>query len=336
MIMDWRLANDQKKWNDFVAGQIHAQFLQSWEWGEFQRAYGRRVWRVAGFAGGRQVTAAQLVEHYLGFGHAYFYAPRGPIFFKKTGPELKDLLDFIEKKIANYGTVFLRIEGQSEIGELPKQNFRIRSIQPAHTMLLDLQKTEGEILSKMHQKTRYNIRLAYKKDLEFKHTDAENFLEEWRLLKATGRRDKISLHPKRYYQLMDKTLGGLKEFDYRKLFVFKNKVPLAVGVFIGWGDTFTYVHGASSGKFRDLMAPYLLQWEAVKYAREKGYKYYDLGGVNPTDKTDFEYRPRWEGISRFKYGFGGEIWGFGNTFDLVLKEKSYRILNWLKKIKSFL
>ncbi len=66
--MDFRLIADKTKWNEFMASQRHSQFLQSWEWGEFQKAFGRRLWRVGIFENGDQVGAAQIIEHYLGLG----------------------------------------------------------------------------------------------------------------------------------------------------------------------------------------------------------------------------------------------------------------------------
>jgi len=335
--MEFSFVEDKTQWNKFVAGQTHAQFLQSFEWGEFQKSFGRRVWRVGGFKNDRQVLAAQIVEHYLGFGYAYLYLPRGPIMTEVTTEVVTQLSKFIEQKIGHYGTIFLKIEGQKEaLDTVSKQLIRTKSVQPANTILLDLQKTEGELLLKMHQKTRYNIRLAYKKDLDIKVVVKENLDEDWSLLKATGQRDQISLHPLKYYRLMDEVLSGQENFVYKKIFIFKDKQPLALGVFIGWGDTFTYVHGASSNKHRDLMAPYLLQWEAIKFAKANGYKFYDFGGVNPVEKKDFEFRSKWEGISRFKYGFGGEIFNCGVTFDVILQEKSYRLFSLLKKIRRFI
>ncbi|MCX6779098.1 MAG: peptidoglycan bridge formation glycyltransferase FemA/FemB family protein, partial [Candidatus Magasanikbacteria bacterium] len=275
-----------------MAGQTHAQFLQSFEWGEFQKSFGRRVWRIGGFKNDKQVLAAQIVEHYLGLGYAYLYIPRGPIMHDSTSEVISKLSKFIEQKIGHYGTIFLKIEGQNkEIGEKNIKLVRTKSVQPADTILLDLQKTEGDLLSKMHQKTRYNIRLAYKKNLDVKVVTKENFSEEWSLLKATGQRDQISLHPPKYYRLMDEVLGNQDGLVYKKIFIFKDSQPLAMGVFVGFGDTFNYVHGASSNKDREMMAPYLLQWEAIKYAKANGYKYYDFHGVNPVDKKDFEYRP---------------------------------------------
>lgn len=335
--MEFSLVEDKKNWNDFMAGQTHAQFLQSYEWGEFQKKFGRRVWRVGGFENNQLVVAGQVIEHYLGLGQGYFYLPRGPLVLNNQESLKEDLFDFIKEKIANYGTVFVKIEGQTLMPDENKFLFkRVKAVQPANTMLLDLSKTEEELLAKMHQKTRYNIRLASKKNLDLKITDTEKFSDEWKLLKATGKRDKISLHPLKYYHLMNEVLANQEKFIYKKFLVFKDAEALAVGVFMGFGDTFTYVHGASSDKNREVMAPYLLQWEAIKFAKSCGYRYYDFGGVNPVDKNDQEYRPRWEGISRFKYGFGGEFLNCGATFDIIWQPKIYQLLNWLKKMRRWI
>lgn len=335
--MEFALVEDRTIWNNFVAGQTHAQFLQSYEWGEFQKKFGRRVWRVGGFIDGRLAAGGQVVEHYLGLGQGYFYLPRGPLILDNQILEQDSLINFIKEKVANYGTVFLKIEGQPFLPKEKKFKVKtVKAVQPANTMLLDLSKTEEELLAKMHQKTRYNIRLAAKKNLNLKIVTTESFSEEWNLLRTTGKRDKISLHPLKYYRLMDEVLDNQENLVYKKFLVYKNEEALAVGLFIGFGDTFTYVHGASSNKSRESMAPYLMQWEAIKFAKAQGYRYYDFGGVNPVDKTDREYRARWEGISRFKYGFGGEIINCGLTCDIVWQPKIYHLLSWLKKIRRWL
>ena len=164
--MEWHLVEDKEKWDQFVAGQNHAQFLQSWDWGEFQQAYGRRVFRIGGFEGGTQKVAGQIIEHYLGLGTAYFYFPRGPILKANNQEVIKEIVGFVKKNLVNYGTLFLKMEGQ-RAEEINLSNVARRpSVQPANTVLLDLEKMESEILSGMHQKTRYNIHLAYKKKLD--------------------------------------------------------------------------------------------------------------------------------------------------------------------------
>lgn len=337
--MGFSLIEDKNLWNKFVSGQEHAQFLQSFEWGEFQKAYGHRIWRIGENSDEKLIGVAQFFEHYLGLGMSYLYSPRGPLVERN---KISLLIRFIKDNLTNYGTLFCKLESQKELEQIGPKVIPTPALQPAFTLLIDLQKSEEEILSYMHQKTRYNIRLAGKKNLTLKIIKGKDIQEKdlndvWSLLKQTGVRDEIKLHPKKYYDLMAQELSLDDSFlHFSLLMVYSGTIPLAAGSFVGFGDTFTYVHGASSNKQRELMAPYLMQWEAIKYAKAQGYKYYDFGGINPLNKTDFEYRKKREGISRFKYGFGGIIYNFGKSYNVVLNERGYLFYSLMKKIKKFI
>ncbi|MBI5022871.1 MAG: peptidoglycan bridge formation glycyltransferase FemA/FemB family protein [Candidatus Magasanikbacteria bacterium] len=367
--MQCRLIDDKEQWNKFVAGQSHAQFLQSWDWGEFQKEFGRRVWRVGVFDSMELIGVAQIIEHYLGFGMGYLYCPRGPIFFlsfraergisNDNEPGINRLFEFIKKNIVNYGHVFFRFEPhfseqttqESSLrgaerrsnpdnirdchaprlpsGSLAMTHYRVPSIQPTHTLLLDLNKSEEQLLTEMHQKTRYNIRLAEKKDLKF--SDSKTGFDVFRnLMKETSRRDKIKLHAKKYYQLM------LQIPVCRLLLVNYQDKMLAGGIFIGFGDSFIYVHGASSKECRDLMAPYFLHWQAIQFAKQNGYHYYDFGGINPDDENDFDFKTSWTGITRFKRGFGGETHSFAGAYELPFQPKVYKLFQQIKKIRKLI
>ncbi len=336
------MIDDKEQWNKFVAGQSHAQFLQSWEWGEFQKAFGRRVWRIMchseqseeSSAGGAQIGVAQFFEHYLGLGMGYLYCPRGPVFSLSFRAErgISELFEFIKKDIVNYGHVFFRFEPSipchsSESGNPDAR--RIHSIQPTRTLLLDLNKSEEQLLAEMHQKTRYNVRLAEKKELEFSDNKMR-FDIFWQLMLATARRDKIKLHSKKYYKLM------LQISNCHLLVAnFQNKM-LAGGIFMGFGDSFTYVHGASANDHRDLMAPYFLHWRAIQFAKSQGYRYYDFGGINPDDEKDFDFKASWAGITRFKRGFGGGIFSFVGAYEIPFQPKVYKLFQQIKKIRKFI
>lgn len=348
--MEIKLVEDQKQWDNFVAGQPFAQFLQSWAWGEFQKSVHRRVWRVGFFEDGKQVGAAQIMEHYLGLGWAYLYCPRGPI--GESGIMNQELwttkiIDFLKNKTSTYGEIFFRFE-PSEKPLIPYSLFlihRVPSVQPTHVFLLDLTKPEEELLKNMHEKTRYNIRLAERKGLELgirnnvptqgrdpdrsvgkSGINSDDFEKFWRLMTQTAKRDGIKLHPKKYYEQMLKTVPCFV------LTIAHNNQWLAAGLFIGFGDTFTYVHGGSSNEHRELMAPYLMQWSAIKLAKTNGYRYYDFGGINPEETSDPDFRTKWTGITRFKKGFGGFVHSCSGTYDLPINNLGYKLYQILKKL----
>jgi lipid II:glycine glycyltransferase (peptidoglycan interpeptide bridge formation enzyme) len=127
---------------------------------------------------------------------------------------------------------------------------------------------------------------------------------------------------------------------------FLDGTPLASIICIGFGHTFTYVHGASSSAMRNTMAPYLLQWTAIQEAKKMGFHRYDFWGIAPlVEKTDDESVQclngrswpsghAWSGITRFKVGFGGEYREYPEAVEVVCNRMVYGLLNIVKKIRS--
>jgi lipid II:glycine glycyltransferase (peptidoglycan interpeptide bridge formation enzyme) len=198
-------------------------------------------------------------------------------------------------------------------------------VQAQCVRILDISKSADQLLSTMHPKTRYNINLAVKKGVTIGPGNIDDFLL---LNRATRQRDKFRPHPDYYYQKMAETLGS----DFLKIWQasYQNKVLTSV-IIIYFDDTATYVHGASSDEHREVMAPHLLHWEIIKDAQAREFSYYDLGGVNPDDKNHPAHKKSWEGISRFKQSFGGDIVCYPDSFDLIYHLWWYRLYRLAKK-----
>jgi lipid II:glycine glycyltransferase (peptidoglycan interpeptide bridge formation enzyme) len=246
-------------------------------------------------------------------GQSYFF--RKPLFFGQYylyGPRVKG--DDLSLAASDSQAIFIRFEPNSKtwsgVGN------KTISIQPAKTIVLDLDKSEDELLVGMHQKTRYNIRLAQKKGVRIivDNSRIDDFLV---LLAETTNRDNFFAHDGNYYRLM---AGFDSNFIRLVLAEYEGKI-IAAGLFCFCFKTAIYLHGASSDKFRNVMAPYLLQWEVIKMAKEQGLKYYDFYGIDQI---------KWPGVTRFKEGFGGEEVNYAGTFDLVLKPFWYFIYNFIR------
>ena len=190
---------------------------------------------------------------------------------------------------------------------------------------MDLDKGEEELLKSMHQKTRYNIRLADKKGVKIKFNKSDKDLDSfWQLLQETTNRDKFSAHSKSYYQEMlslDNVYLALAEYEGE---------VLAANIIMPWGNTTTYLHGASSNKFRNVMAPYLLQWETIKKAKKEGFQYYDFWGIAPEGSSK---EKSWAGITRFKRGFGGKEIKYLGTYDFIVNSFWYRLYELVRKFR---
>jgi peptidoglycan pentaglycine glycine transferase (the first glycine) len=328
---------DKKQWNQFIKenGPKSGSFLQSFEWGEFQQSLGRKVIRILSpFGrspeGGENGFAAQIIKIPFCCGLSYFYIPKGPIFkknqeyrIKNYESRIKTLIETAKKEKA----IFIRFEPEAlDENEIKNLNLRpspASQIQPKRTLILDLEKSFDDLLRGMHPKTRYNIHLAERFGAE---TKMENkFGDFLHLLKETSERDKFHLHPDSYYKKMLENLTASNDFQV-KLWVAKHRGQIIAADLIGYfGKTATYLHGASSHNYRNLMAPHLLHWTIIKDAKSNGYKYYDFWGIDEA---------KWPGVTRFKKGFGGEEISSPGTFDLPIKKNLYKMYQLARKVRS--
>ena len=297
--------------------QENSQFLQSWQWGDFQQKLGRKIWRWAIKESSKTIIRALIVKRQLPMGLSYLYCPRGPFFSNNYNQESLDLLISKIKFIAQKEKAFFfRLEPLKEI-DFVSPKLRVPSVQPNQTAILDLNIPEDEILKKMHSKTRYNIRLAQKKGVIIQESENIDFF--WDLLKQTTQRENFKSHPFSYYQ-------KLLNCEFTKLYIakYKNKI-LSAHLIIFFNKTAFYVHGGSSREFRQVMAPHLLHWHVIKKAKDMGYKFYDFWGID---------EKRWPGFTKFKMSFGGEKIVYPGTFDLPLSKFWYTLYKIGKAIRT--
>lgn len=323
--------NDKETWNQFLENKepYSGSFLQSFEWGEFQKSCRRKIWRIGIKDSGGLKGVALVIKHSLPLGKSYLYIPKGPVFKDNMGNGgYEILLGRVQEIAKEENAIFFRIEPSEK---LPITNYQLlitKSIQPADTLMLDLEKDEEKLMQEMKPKTRYNIRLAEKKGVVVKVSEQEDdikmFLE---LLKITTERDKFKAHPEGYYKEMFKILGSL---GILKLFIaeFRGKT-IGANLMIFFAKVATYLHGALDYHYRDFMAPYLLHQRAIHEAKKKGYRRYDFWGIAPSNNN---HHP-WVGITRFKKGFGGMEVNFPGTFDVSFNNFWYNLYQIVKKIR---
>jgi len=285
--------------------------LQSWEWGEWQETLGRQAFRFWVLDDNQQtVASAQLIKMPLLFCKYYFYCPYGPTVDGKSeirNPKFEIIFKELKTKFPN--AVFLRFEfksfsdfgfSASDLGFKKTYN-----IQPAKTLIIDLSKREDQLLSEMHPKTRYNIRLAQKhkviieKDLVVTPRHGLYFKEVLQQIIETTKRQGFKGHSKDYYINLIDFFALKKQDSSLKIHIYKallQKQLLASGIMVDFGNTRTYLFGGSSQNFKHVMAPHLLHWQAIMDAKETGFKFYDFWGIETSSgKT--------AGFARFKLGF---------------------------------
>lgn len=197
-------------------------------------------------------------------------------------------------------------------------------ILPATTIYLDLSLSEDEILMRMKHKTRYNIRLAEKKGVKVYRAGIDKISIWYKLYKETALRNGLYINDVEYFTsvLSAKADDTSSPAKVELLIAEHDGEPLAAIFLVLSEHRGTYLYGASSSEKRNYMPTYLLQWEAIKTAKEYGCTEYDMFGVSPgPDHSHPMY-----GLYQFKTGFGGELFHHLGCWDYLLDEKNYPLL----------
>lgn len=318
----------RQEWDDFLQFHPDAHFLQCSAWGEVKSQFG---WHPIRLKVGN--TGAQILFRKLPFNKTIAYIPKGPI--GKPDDNFWLELDYL-CQINN--AVFLKIEPDSWKGDddlCPIGGVVIHeadNIQPGRTILIDLSSGEDAVLSRMKQKTRYNINLAMKKGV---------VVEPWRdfetlgkMFAITAQRDGFGVHHPSYYQ---KVYDEFCKSEQVEVFCgFHNQVPLAAIMVIKQGTRCWYLYGASTNLERNRMPTYLVQWEGIRWALSQGCNSYDLWGIPDEEEnvleSGFESRSDglW-GVYRFKRGFGGKIFRSARAYDRVYSGFLYQVYQWYSR-----
>ncbi len=292
------------EWNTFLSRYPDAHLLQTAEWGELKSSFGWQAVRVVSGESG-----AQILFRRLPLGWSLAYLPKGPV-----GRPHEHFWLEVDRLCRARRAVFLKVEpdGWEGAGQPTPlcPGFRVsrHSIQPRRTILVDIRGEEADILARMRQKCRYNIRLAEKKGVRVRPwDDLEAF---YHMMRLTGARNEFGIHSLDYYRRAYQLLhtAGLAEL----LVAEYEGRPLAALLVCARGRSAWYLYGASTDEERHRMPAYLLQWEAIRWARQREAEFYDLWGVPDEEpevlEANFEKRSDglW-GVYRFKRGFGGEV-----------------------------
>ncbi len=297
---------------------MNNSFLQTPDWEDFQKAAGYETTRING---------KLLIKHKNALGH-YWYSPR-PTLNEK---DLEEFKDFATSDKA----IFAQVDPQNSIKH---KNPEAKSAQPQNSLVLELE-DPTDLIKKFHSKTRYNIRLAEKKELsvieytaDFKGVEA--FL---RLSGKTAQRQQIKFSKDNYYRKMIEALGGMPEEGKVKVSIFVAylvRIPVAVNIMLWHSDEKIayYLHGASDHKYRKVMAPHLLQWKAMQAAYDRGFQKYDFWGIAPLEDGKPPEGHPWAGITRFKLGFGGQVVTFPNSFEIITRPAQYKMLKLATTVK---
>ena len=285
------------------------------------------------------------------------YVPRGPIYFpageRSEGLE-RAFWRAVHAQARKRGTIFLKVEpdvildGPSARKEIDDRMGRLSfrpsgRLQPARTIVLDIAQSEEELLKGMKPKTRYNVRLAGRRGVRVRRAATESDLRAfYSLLEITGRRDEFGVHAFPYYQHLWRIFGPGGDNSVLLLLADhpdeaeREAGPIAGLLAFKFGREAIYMYGASAERGREHMPNYLLQWEAIRWARDQGCAIYDFWGIPdpPGDEGDesevspINTRSGLRGVYWFKKGFGGREVDYPGAYDHIYNPLLYKL--WMR------
>ncbi len=345
-------------WNSLISNLPSPHFLQTYEWGQVKAKYGWEplyaAWTGSQFSvisdqssvPDNCVAAALILKRRIirnGFAArlSVLYSPKGPLLDWTNDPLRNRVLNDLQSFAKKQGAIFLKCDpdvvlgmgvpdseedvpennGQAVISELKRRGWEYSSdqIQFRNTVLIDLSPTEEEMLGRMKQKTRYNIRLSEKKGVALRVGTLGDLGMLYKMYAETSVRDGFVIRDEGYYKtvwelFMHSNVNTLESSQVstfqpsnlptcEPLIAEVNGEPVAAIFVFYFAKRAYYVYGMSRNLHREKMPTYLLQWEAMKRAKAKGCAVYDLWGAPEAfDESDSMW-----GVYRFKEGLGGQV-----------------------------
>ena len=337
------------KWDSFVAQHPYGHFLQTTLWGELKSAHGWRALRASLVNANAELVGGSVVLfRSLPFGLGTLaYVPRGPVVNWDDRDLATAVIRTTGKLARSRGAIAVIVE--PGLLDTPSDRRTLQEanlipvdlhVQPRRTIWVNLDvEEEVDILALMKQKTRYNIGLSRRKGVSVRTGDITDLPAFYAMMQTTAERDTFSIHRLDYYQMFMQFFAGPNGHQADLLIAEHDKRPLAGMIVIANGKRATYLYGASSNESRDLMPTYLLQWEAMRWARARGCVTYDLWGIPDEDEATLEehFKERDDGlwgVYRFKRGFGGQIVRHIGAWGQVYSPLRWWLFNQARRIKK--
>jgi lipid II:glycine glycyltransferase (peptidoglycan interpeptide bridge formation enzyme) len=322
---------ERQRWNQALAALPGAHVLQSYEWGETKTRVGwvpQRLLLVDKESGRPRAAACVLSRRLARLPLAVAYVPKGPAFDRDDLPLARAVLERVEQHAQEGKVIFVKIDpdvrADTESGIAFTQLLRDRGwcasteqIQFRNTLLSDLTPDEDTLLAGMKSKTRYNVRLARRRGVTVRAGSGDELAVFYAMYGETGRRDGFIVRPLEYYRHVWGAFIGANMA--RLLLADVDGEPVAGLIVFRFARTAWYMYGASTSRHRRLMPNHLLQWEAMRWAKEQGCTTYDWWGA-PDDLDESD--PMW-GVYRFKAGFGGEFVSHVGAWDFPVSRPLY-------------
>ena len=322
-------AGSAAEWDGLIAGMPNPHLLQTWEWAQVKAAYGWTPMPFTWGGAGAMILKRRVLSRGFAARLCILYVPKGPAFDFANDRERSAVLDELQAFARAQGAILLKIDpdvvigrgvpgepGAQEVGtgvrfqeELRRRGwlFSGGQVQFRNSVLIDLLASEDEMLLRMKQKTRYNIRLAEKKGITVRSGTLDDLSMLYRMYAETSVRDRFVIRNEGYYRTVWETFMRPAAQPLQPcaepLIAEFNGEPVAAIFMFRFAQRAYYLYGMSHAAHREKMPNYLLQWEAMKRAKSRGCTLYDLWGA-PDEFHEGD--PLW-GVYRFKEGLGGQV-----------------------------
>lgn len=321
---------DKQQWDQFVTAHPEANFLQSWQWGEFHISRGKSVLRRGVFVD-QTLVGVYVGEVETARRGRHIAIAGGPIVDWSNTQAVQALVDDMKQQGERFGCSFIRVRPQLERSEYSEKLFKELGFRRAPMYLsvelagvLDLNKTEEELLVAMRQRLRRALRKAAKNDIQVEtSTDPARIKEFYDIqLQTAGRHQFVAFSE----EFLTKQFAAFAADGSAVLYTARYKGDiLAQNFMIFYGNEASYHYGVSSELGTKLSGAPLLHMQAMRDARQRGIKRYNFWGI--VDEADTTHR--FYGVSVFKRGFGVDELAYVPAHDLVLKPVSYYSKTWL-------
>lgn len=297
--------------------------VQSWAWGEFRQQQGHRVVRLGVFTKNKLVRVYQITFHRLP------HLPWSIGYLPKSVLPTKEVVEALKQIGREEKAIFIKLEPNQIASQGAYQKLKnlgliqVKSFFAKYTSVIDLTQTPEELLASFKPKTRYNIRLAQKHGVVVKEDNSDQAFEAYlRLTSETTHRQGFYAHDERYHRLQ---WQAMRKAGISHLLVatYQNQILATFMLFV-FNKVLYYPYGASTRKHKELMAPTLLMWEAIRFGQAHGCQSFDLwGSAGPNPSPNHPYF----GFHKFKEGFSPKTVEFVGTYDLVINPFLYRLYN---------
>ncbi len=327
-----------EEWNAFVYRHYPpiGAFMQTWEWGEFQKSLGRSVARYEIRKRRERVGVFLLVEHTLPLGFRYGYSPRGPVLDPVYDLQLvlSALRGWARARFPKL--IFIRLEPPlAEIATAGIKGIAAPKyyIQPRHNTAVALDGSVETLLANLHSSTRSNISRAEKRGatvvIQDKLAGGDYTAFQEMILETEARNGGKNIFPSEMYlrSFFDTMPANTGVHDPRQMtlgifYGYHEGEAAAAHFVLFFGDTATFLYGASRTKHLNSKVTTLLHWAGIMRAKELGLAHYDIGGVDET---------RWPSLTAFKQRFGGRTWNYAGNIDIIIRPLFYWVYNLLHR-----